>query len=90
MTMLVRPGFDEWVRTRGDKMMDAGTRVRFKVDFLRSTGQYTGPSAPIHYGPFARGRVVGNLPNLPHILEVEWENGEKTRVNAENLERTVR
>jgi hypothetical protein len=72
--------------------MKEGTRVRFNVDHLRSTGQYTGPEAPAHYGPFARGivtRATDEDKPLP-LVSVTWEDGKTTSVLPLNLEEIVR
>jgi hypothetical protein len=65
-----------------------GDKVAFARGFLQSTGQFTGPEAPTHYGPFARGVVLslqeleGCSHKLAHVL---WANGAQTNVLACNL-----
>lgn len=69
-------------------MIEKGTRVRYSRDWLRNTGQFTGPEAPTSWGPFARGtvwRIIGPVGN--HVaVRVQWENGEHTSVLSANLE----
>ena len=61
-----------------------GCRVMVAREHLRNTGQYTGPEAPTHIGPFARGKlVVWDDKYLPstRLAKVLWDNGKVTRVN---------
>jgi hypothetical protein len=66
-----------------------GDKVAYARGFLRSTGQYTGPEAPTHYGPFARGVVTGLQElkgcNGHALVGVLWADGANTRVLACNL-----
>lgn len=65
-----------------------GDRVRFRADFLRNTGQYVGPEAPTHVGPFARGEVVehGAAQGLPEHVVVRFDDGWSQLIHAGNLE----
>lgn len=66
-----------------------GTRVRFSANFLRSTGQYAGPDAPTHVGPFARGTVtaVEPFPGQRYVLvRVRWDDGHDAPAALCNLE----
>lgn len=68
-----------------------GTRVAFSRNFLRSTGQYTGPDAPTHVGPWARGEVKALQPCGPVVLAyVHWDDGRCGNVNVNNLVATDR
>jgi hypothetical protein len=70
-----------------------GDRVAFSRDFLRNTGQFTGPDKPAHFGPFARGEVVScqELPRVGSTLvTVCWDDGTLSNVLAGNLVRVDR
>lgn len=66
--------------------LQIGDRVRYRAEFLRSIGQYTGPL------PQAKGKIIAANPlgSSTTIATITWENdhyGEvPTRVNAVNLE----
>lgn len=73
-----------------------GDHCRFSKQFLQSTGQYTGPTAPTSYGPFARGTVIGTVSvpsattgnSSPWVaLEVHWDDDRVTSVFSANLEK---
>ena len=66
--------------------MKIGDLVRYEAQFLRNTGQYTGPDAPAHVGPWAFGTVSSFPPTLPHHVRVMWDNGVETTVHRQNLE----
>jgi len=66
-----------------------GHRVAFSRDFLRSTGQFTGPDNPTSRGPFARGTVVEMLPSPP-LAVIRWDDDNVSRVLAANLVRLDR
>ena len=66
--------------------MKTGDHVRYNAQFLRNTGQYTGPDAPCHHGPWAYGVVLRWVPELSHHVRVLWDDGTETTVHAANLE----
>ncbi len=66
--------------------MKTGDYVRYTAQFLRNTGQYTGPDAPCHHGPWACGVVKHWVPELSHHVRVLWDDGAETTVHAANLE----
>lgn len=63
------------------KLFKIDDSVMFSREFLRSTGQFTGPV------PFAKGRVVSveQLNPKLFIVAVNWGDNVKTRVLSSNL-----
>lgn len=70
-----------------------GTRVAFRREFLRDTGQFTG------WAPFARGTVVSMGEQLtrfkgdrggPHLVVIAWDDGTRSRALSSNLVREDR
>lgn len=62
-----------------------GDKVRYKSEFLRSTGQYTGDI------PFARGTIkeIKKYSGDFAIALIDWQNENvPARVNIGNLEKT--
>lgn len=70
-----------------EPLREEGARVMYAKGFLRSTGQYTGPVAPCHYGPFARGTSLGPAiaVGLPEHLTVRWDDGYVQHVHQGNV-----
>jgi hypothetical protein len=71
---------------KAQRSLKVGDRVKLSRDFLRNTGQMTGPRAPTSYGPFARGEIIelttiGPLP----IAVIEWDDKHVSKVNVGNL-----
>lgn len=63
-----------------------GCRVMLRREFLRNTGQFTGPDAPTWRGPFARGQLACfDDKYLPGTAKVLWDDGKVTRVKSANL-----
>ena len=65
--------------------MKPGDRVRYRAEFLRSIGQYTGPL------PMAKGIIIGLTPlGSMTIASIKWENDPylevPRRVSTANLE----
>ena len=69
-----------------------GYRIAFARNFLRATAQFTGPDAPTHRGPFARGEVVeiGGRFGGGVILRIRWDDGDLGIVLSVNLVRADR
>ena len=63
------------------KLFKVNDNVMFSREFLRSTGQFTGPV------PFAKGRVVWveQLNPKLFIVTVNWGDNMKSRVLSSNL-----
>jgi hypothetical protein len=63
------------------KLFKIDDSVMFSREFLRSTGQFTGPV------PFAKGRVVSveQLNPKLFIVAVNWGDNVKSRVLSSNL-----
>ena len=65
--------------------MKPGDKVRYRAEFLRSIGQYTGPL------PMAKGTIISLIPVGDMTLaSIKWENDPylevPRRVNTANLE----
>jgi hypothetical protein len=62
-------------------VIEAGTRVGYSANFLRSTGQLTGEV------PFLRGVVAKVEEIVPGctLCLIHWDTGALTRVNIKNL-----
>lgn len=70
-----------------DKLIP-GARVKICARHLRNTGQFYGPDAPTHAGPWARGEITHmDAEYLPGTIlaTVEWDNGKTLRVLPSNL-----
>ena len=63
------------------KLFKIDDNVMFSREFLRSTGQFTGPV------PFAKGRVemVEQMNSKLFIVTVNWGDNTKSRVLSSNL-----
>lgn len=66
--------------------MKVGDTVRYEAQFLRNTGQYTGPDAPCHHGPWAFGTVHHFVDELPNHVVILWDDNAITTVHKANLE----
>jgi hypothetical protein len=62
-------------------------RVVFSREFLRNTGQFTGPDKPCHHGPFASGVVTAVEPFAvtTHLVAIKWDDGHESRALNLNL-----
>jgi hypothetical protein len=70
--------------------LQTGDRVQYDSDWLRNTGQFTGPDAPCSLGPFAKGTVMGEyaLNDERRVVDVLWDDGQRFRALDRNLTRT--
>ncbi len=72
-----------------DKRLQPGTRVMIAREHLRNTGQYTGPPAPCHTGPFAKGEIVTiddtYLGKGTVVANVKWDDGQTRHILPCNL-----
>jgi hypothetical protein len=57
-----------------------GDRIAYRAAFLRSIGDYSHASAS------RRGTVMNAHPSAwPHLLDVQWDDGHASPVNASNV-----
>lgn len=69
-------------------MIQINDRVRFSANFLKFTGQHTGPDAPTNHGPWARGKVTAVREDIGKgVCTVQWDNGVESKVMRFNLEK---
>jgi hypothetical protein len=63
-------------------MIQIGDCVRYRAQWLRSTGQYTG-GVPFQRGTVTMFKDLGSI----KLAFVYWTDGETSKVNVKNLEK---